>query len=250
MSNISGINMAGESNVGLVRRRNEDNFCLVSVPGRNSALAVVADGVGGHSNGAMASLITCRDLMRGYFAVSDALLEAEGGAEHFLSSIADETNHKIFCRNRFERQRRPMCSTVIAVLFVPGRVVVAGAGDSRCYELSPEGQLQQLSHDHTLWGNCIQNNQELPPAREKWKDVIVRAVGPRPHLGMEVESFPQKPGSRYLLCSDGVYRSLEDAEVARILRGATSAREAVDGFLKASLRAGGGDNITAVVMFS
>ena len=145
----AGIMMAGESNVGLRRRHNEDNFCYDLSPHRETALAVVADGVGGYSNGRMASLIACRDLLRAFQKTTDAELIKNG--EKFLRDTVTAINEKIFSRNRFEQQPRPMCTTIVSALFLPETLVLLNAGDSRCYELRADGSLYQLTHDHTLW---------------------------------------------------------------------------------------------------
>ena len=113
MSNRAGIAIAGESNSGLVRKHNEDSFCVINRPDRDAALAVVADGVGGHCHGEIASLICCRDLARGFLEASAGNLDSPYAADKFLRDSMREINRKIFQRNYCEQQARPMASTLI-----------------------------------------------------------------------------------------------------------------------------------------
>ena len=161
MPNRTGITIAGESNPGLVRRHNEDNFVIVALPERSSILAVVADGVGGHSNGGMASLICCRDLADAYFSIPDEELSTPLQAEKFLRDEIRVINRKIFERNYFEELRRPMGSTILAVLFLQDSLVMASAGDTRLYELPPDRPLRQLSVDHTLSAAYLRAHGEI-----------------------------------------------------------------------------------------
>ena len=155
MSNRAGIAIAGESNSGLVRKHNEDSFCVINRPDRDAALAVVADGVGGHCHGEIASLICCRDLARGFLEASAGNLDSPYAADKFLRDSMREINRKIFQRNYCEQQARPMASTLIAVIFFRDALVMGAAGDSRLYELDAARQLRQLSVDHTLSAEYI-----------------------------------------------------------------------------------------------
>ena len=123
MRNRAGIIMAGESNLGLYRKRNEDNFCCYAPPERDYALAIVADGVGGHSNGAMASLICCRDMAEKFRKQPKKEPLTEETAAAFLRDTIREINCKVFDRNYFERVRRPMCSTIVAAVFLRDAVL-------------------------------------------------------------------------------------------------------------------------------
>lgn len=107
MRNRAGVIMAGESNLGLHRKRNEDNFCCYAPPGRKCALAVVADGVGGHANGAVASLICCRDLAEAFRRMAEPEENLPDAAAVFLRDKIRKINRKVFSRNYFEQVIRP-----------------------------------------------------------------------------------------------------------------------------------------------
>ena len=245
--NKADILMAAESNVGLRRRHNEDNFCYILSPERETALAVVADGVGGYSNGRMASLITCRDLLRNYIQTSDADLLKNG--EKFLRDTVTAINNKIFSRNRFERQPRPMCTTVVSALFLPEKLILLNAGDSRCYELRKDGSFYQLTHDHTLWNVYRRRKNNGQYSKPKLYEIVVRALGPRKLLRSEIHTLPRRPGSRYILCSDGVNHMIDDDVIADCIKRAQTPHEAVDLLMRTTLRKGGHDNITIIAAF-
>ncbi len=250
VSNRAGIAIAGESNSGLVRKHNEDSFCVICRPDRDAVLAVVADGVGGHCHGEIASLICCRDLARGFLDASAGNPDSPYAADKFLRDSMREINRKIFQRNYCEQQARPMASTLIAVIFFRDTLVMGAAGDSRLYELDAGRRLRQLSVDHTLSAEYIREyGRDLSGRNVAYGGMIARAVGPRSELELEVRHFPRGSGSRYLLCSDGVYRCVPAERMAEELGKAATPRAAVDGLMRAALLGGGRDNITAVVAF-
>lgn len=249
MPNRIGISIAGESNPGLVRHHNEDNFVIIALPERSSVLAVVADGVGGHSNGGMASLICCRDLADAYFNMPDEELSTPLQAEKFLRDQIRSVNHKIFERNYFEELRRPMGSTILAVLILRDALVMASAGDTRLYELSPEGTLRQLSVDHTLSAAYLRAHGRNPENRAVLRNVIMRAVGPRRELALDVRVFRKPAGARYLCCTDGAYRYASNRQIRAALLEAAVPRDTVSAVMRTALLRGGHDNITAVAAF-
>lgn len=249
MRNRAGIIMAGESNLGLQRKRNEDNFCCYAPPERDYALAIVADGVGGHSNGAMASLICCRDMAERFRQLPKREPLPEEKAAEFLRGTIREINQKVFERNYFERVRRPMCSTIVAAVFLRETVLLASAGDSRMYEFHPGDGLVQLSTDHSFSAEFAREHGFLPPGLATMKNLIARAVGPRSELEPELHALPRRPESRYLLCSDGASGMLSGETLRAIMKEAETPRQAVDRIMRNVLRAGARDNITAIAVF-
>ena len=249
MANAAGIRIAAESNPGLVRKHNEDNFVYLRLPGRRSVLAAVADGVGGHANGGIASLICCRDLARAYRRSCDAELATPGGAEEFLNRTLSAANRRIFERNRLEHQPRPMGSTVVAALFFADQMVVASAGDSRLYELGEDGTLHQLTTDHTFAAEFAREYGYELNFSDDMSNIIARAVGPQRNLELDIFRRPRPARSRYFLCSDGASRYLPDPDLAGILAESRTPRDAVNVIMRRVLLSGGRDNITAMVLF-
>lgn len=242
------IRFAGESIAGLVRKNNEDNFVIVAERDRRTALAVVADGVGGHRHGEIVSSISCRDLARAYARTGDEELCREGAAEEFLREQVVRINRRVFDLNLRDRNPYPMSSTIVVLLLLPGAAVMAAAGDSRLYEISPEGGVRQLSTDHTLASDPL-----VPPALASdtvWAaHTISRAIGPRSNLRVEVRKFPRRGDEKYFLCSDGVYHDLKQENIDRVLLQAESPRQTLNRMFRAVLLRGAHDNVTAVSIF-
>ena len=123
--------VAGESHQGLYRRKNEDNFCVIYSRYRRCVFAVVADGIGGHSRGEVASYICCRELADAFLKQEKKIL-TPADAQEFLKKELEQINYSIYQRNRVNRNMgRPMGTTVNSVLFLEDYAVMANAGDSR-----------------------------------------------------------------------------------------------------------------------
>ena len=242
------IRFAGESIAGLVRKNNEDNFVIVAERDRRTALAVVADGVGGHRHGEIVSSISCRDLARAYARTADEELLGEGAAEQFLREEVVRINRRVFELNLRDRNPYPMSSTIVVLLVLPDAAVMASAGDSRLYEISPGAGVRQLSTDHTL-----ANDPLVPRALASdtvWAaHTISRAIGPRSNLRVDVRQFPRRGDERYFLCSDGVYHDLDQENIDKVLLKAESPRQTLNRMFRAVLLRGAHDNVTAVSIF-
>lgn len=248
MFNESGFSLAGESITGLVRKHNEDSFLISAPAGRCTALAVVADGVGGHRHGEIVSYISCRDLGKAFKARTDRELLAEQGAENFLLENISAINKRVFKINFEEFTLHPMSSTLVAVLFLPGFAVMANVGDSRFYLMSPEGELKQVSTDHTL-----ANEDEFSDLREKLSlhahNTISRSIGARYNLKIEIKRIPLKGGERFFLCSDGVYRDVARETLEGLWNSSTSPQQSVNRVMRTVLLNGAHDNTTLVSVF-
>jgi PPM family protein phosphatase len=233
------------TDVGRVREANEDAY-LVAPPA-----FVVADGMGGHEGGAVASGIVVEEFARLGGSSYDAVEGAKAVAEALL---ACQRRLQEYAAARFRRRRgRSPGTTVVVALLVeddgsPAWLLV-NLGDSRIYRVHDD-ELEQVSTDHSVVQELIDAGQMTPeeaavhPARH----VITRAVG-GPELG-EPDFFllPITESDRVLLCTDGITGLVADPELAEILARAPDPRDAADRLVAAALEAGGDDNATAVVV--
>ncbi|MBQ7207916.1 MAG: serine/threonine-protein phosphatase [Lentisphaeria bacterium] len=238
--------VAGETDVGLKRRRNEDSFCCVHSPSGRKLLAAVADGIGGNGRGDIASYICCSELA-GAFLRQESRLATPADAAVFLADTLKRINAQIWQRNSIGRYVRPMGTTVNCAVFLPDGFAMANAGDSRLYECLPGAALRIISCDHSFENiRCTLgvDGRCLPP-----DNAIYRAVGVRKNFEFELATFPRVPGARYFFCSDGLYRSLADDRIQEVLRGAETPRSALNVFMRTAFLAGGLDNITGIVVF-
>jgi protein phosphatase len=231
---------------GLVREENQD-ACAADV---KRGIFVIADGVGGEAGGAVAAQAVVSIL-------PDSVLERvaslpktteEGIAEALKSAIADLGN-KLREHTANEPQLRGMSSTVVLALVRGKSVYVAHAGDSRAYVLE-RGKLRQLTRDHSLVAVMLELGQITPeqarvhPHRSR----ITRCVGMEGSVVADVLRVPVKPGCRLLLCTDGLTGMISDDVIARILKQTKSCKAACRRLVDAANRAGGADNITALIV--
>lgn len=235
---------AGESHLGLTRRKNEDNFCLAFSPDRKILLAVVADGIGGHSRGEKASYICCRELSSAFLKEAVSGLDTAENAAAFLRRELGRINGEIYIRNRANRTARPMGTTVNCCLFLEETVIMANAGDSRLYGVFAEGTVRQLSTDHSFKAVSPEHTAR------GMENVIYRALGLHRNFEFDLEVFSPPAGARFLLCTDGMYRAVDAERTGSILKEASSPQTALNVFMRSALVAGGRDNVTGIAVFS
>jgi serine/threonine protein phosphatase PrpC len=224
------------THVGLRRELNEDTYYGDSELG----LWLVADGMGGHEYGEVASALARETIVR---EVRDGTPLAQA------IRIADE---EIIRQSKRRNDALPMGTTVVAARIAGNRFEVAWVGDSRVY-LWREGQLAQLSQDHSYVQELIaQGAITTEQARSHpHRNVVTQALGVTDPQSLRVESVrgALKPGMQLLLCSDGLTEEVKDSAIAAILgRPNLAAQECVDHLVLAALDGGGSDNVTVIVV--
>ena len=244
------IELAGETGRGLVRLRNEDNFCLVSRPEDNASLVVVADGVGGHTGGDRASYICCRMVLDAWRARTQHEISVTG-AQVFLEQTVQTANRRIMEQNRFGRNGSAMGTTIVCAVVFADRIVVGHAGDSRLYMSVPGRGLRQMTRDHVLQRlieeRGIGSSQLRPDVRPG--NTLYQAVGTCRELDLEIQTFERPASARYLWCSDGLSRYVSEDRIAEVMEAEGSARDAVNVLMRETLLAGAPDNVTVVCGF-
>ena len=231
----------GASDVGRRRRHNEDAFLVMPEAG----LFAVADGLGGHASGEVASRMAVEEL-------ADRFAGLPGSPEERLRTAFALANRAVHARSQVDPHLSGMGTTLVAAHFAEGGILaVAHAGDSRAY-LFRSGELRRLTEDHSLLQDFIRQSRPTPEEIEAFphKNVIVRALGMRPS-----RSRPTSPGSScrqgdlVLLCCDGLFGMVPDEEMAAILRGeGGEILRANQLLVDAANRAGGVDNVTSVLV--
>ena len=236
------ITCAGRTDVGIIRSGNEDNYIVV--PDRG--IFVVADGMGGHAAGEVASEMAVRYVAR------------ELGSPHALSDeqVADRmrtairaANGAIFQRTLTEHDKRGMGTTVTALVLYDARFLVGQVGDSRAYLLR-DGKLVQLTKDHSYVQEQVDAGYLTPEQARShpYSNVITRCVGANSDVIPDVYVGAVKPLDVFLLASDGLTGMLEDGELAEVLASGRAPQEQVDALIAGANRHGGLDNITAIIV--
>jgi protein phosphatase len=245
------VRFAGRTDVGLVRQRNEDEMLVpTDVP-----LAVVADGMGGHARGDLASKLAVTIIDRYYRETAEtapATWPVRLPEEHIevtrMATAIKLANAEIFASAQAESERRGMGCTVDAVYFAPTRMYVGHVGDSRVYRLRDD-RLLQLTRDHSLLNDWLRMKEmeQGDAASFPYKNVVVRALGLAEHVAVDVLVREYVFGDRFLLCSDGLSGMLPDDRVCEILRAEDNLDAACAALVREANQAGGADNITAVL---
>jgi len=243
------------SHVGRVRTRNEDRFlALHTVTGSGDAellplgLFAVADGMGGHSEGDLASEIAIHAIATHAWPALPTRFgspSTERPIQEVLTEAVLQAHHEI--RNRQTDQ--DMGTTVTIALLVGTAVYLAHVGDTRAYILDPTG-LHVLTRDHSLVTRLHELGQlsAAEMAHHPQRNVLYRAVGQSDELEVETCYRRLTGASHLLLCSDGLWGLVPEAEIARILRTIAGAQAACAALVAAANAAGGEDNITVILV--
>ena len=224
-----------DSNLGLQRQGNEDNF-FVRAP-----LFVVADGMGGAQAGEVASEMAVKEFDSG---LPDGASPADG-----LVAIIERANRAIHERSHAEQQKTGMGTTVTAAYVGEHTVTVAHVGDSRCY-LVRNGELTRLTDDHSLVAELVRRGKltEQQAESHPQRSVITRALGPEPSVQVDVEEYEARGGDLFLVCSDGLTSMVhEDGLRPLLVSDARPLDELGPDLIAAANKAGGRDNITVIL---
>jgi serine/threonine protein phosphatase PrpC len=246
------VRFAGDTHVGLTRSHNEDSIHLPV----DERLAIVADGMGGHASGEVASKMAV-DTVVEYFkeTAEEQILtwpfkvDRQGGADVMrLVTAIKLANVKI----HEQAQRDPACkgmgTTIVSALFLDDRIIIAHVGDSRLYRLR-EGTIALVTEDHSLINDYIKMKRMTAEEAAAWphKNVIVRALGMKESVQVDIHTDSAKLGDCFLLCSDGLSGMISDEEIREIVDGEKDLDRAAERLISAANAAGGKDNITVVL---
>ncbi|WP_394216497.1 PP2C family protein-serine/threonine phosphatase [Brachybacterium vulturis] len=228
---------AARSDVGLVRSNNQDSAYA------GSHLLVVADGMGGHAGGDVASSVAIGHL---------AQLDSETPASDIVATLEEsvlEANQEILRRARDEPQLRGLGTTITALLRAEGKFALAHIGDSRAYLLR-KGETTQVTKDHTFVQRLLDEERltEEEAERHPQRSVLMRVLGDvdaDPELDLSLR--PAHPGDRWMLCSDGLSGLVSLDTIDAALTNFTDPGECADELIQLALKGGGPDNITCIV---
>ena len=229
------------TDTGLVRRNNQDHLLV------DETLFAVADGMGGHAAGEVASQVAI-EALRGAFADSGGRPSGDD-----LVAAVHRANAAIFARAEADASLRGMGTTLTAAAVVTTdgeeRLAIANVGDSRAYVFA-HGDLTQLTEDHSVAEELLRTGQITPDEvdRHPQRHILTRALGIFPEVDVDLWEVLPYPGDRVLLCSDGLVREVTDDQIAAVLRRMADPGQAATELVARARSAGGSDNITVVVV--
>jgi serine/threonine protein phosphatase PrpC len=244
----------GATHAGKLRPENEDGLLIQPELG----LFVVADGMGGHKAGEVASFIALESIRSFLLRASqdddhtwpfglERALDRNGNR---LRTAVKLANRRVFRESERRDQYTGMGTTVAAVIAEGDSAVVCGVGDSRVYLIRNDA-MDCLTRDHTWVEALLAQTPGLDRAtlaNHPMRHVLTNVVGAQDDVDVVVTSHLIGPGERLVLCTDGIHDSLPDTRIAEIARSAATPAAAADALVQAALAIDGGDNLTAVVV--
>ena len=232
---------AASTHVGMKRQSNEDRYAMVPDLG----LYLVADGMGGHKAGQVASHLAAEGSIRAIEALQGASV-----------SLAERLRHAVACANReifTAAQAKPelsgMGTTFVGMLFGGDRLALAHVGDSRAYLLR-QGRLRGLTDDHSIVGELLRRHEisAADAAQHPHRHVLTRALGIRPRTEPDLAEMTPQEGDVFIMCSDGLTGFVDDKEIAEHLMSEPDLEAAAAALVDTANRAGGQDNITVLLV--
>ena len=248
--------MGRRTHVGMVRNLNEDSLLAMEINRIQQSVSqplgvyAVADGMGGHAAGEVASGMIVNAIAEKATADLVPVQLAQGGNQdrsEWLRQAVETANRKVFELRK--AAGTDMGSTLVAAVLDGPRAHIAHVGDSRIYLVNSQG-IRQLTTDHSLVERLIATGQiSREDARHHpQRNVIYRTIGDKLKLDVDLAVIMMKPGDNLLLCSDGLSGMVEDAKMCEIVQNASSPQAACDALIDAANAAGGEDNVTVVII--
>jgi protein phosphatase len=248
------IRYAAKTDVGMKRTHNEDYFSLLE----DDQLFLVADGMGGHASGEVASKMAAESIQE-FFARTkdDDDVTWPYKMDRHLSYVENRlvvgvklANQRIFEAALKDLRLKGMGTTIVGGQIVGDKLYIAHVGDSRCY-LIRGGQIQQMTRDHSLLEDYKDAKPGMSDEEQRkfpHKNVITRALGMRDTVQVDVHTQDIQDGDLYIFCSDGLSGMIEDEAIAKVLKACPDLEQAVSQLVEAANQAGGTDNVTVLAL--
>lgn len=245
------------TDVGLVRKQNEDAFLVADLPSgtfapstdvtrfevtEHGALLALSDGMGGHKGGAEASQLTLSALLSALAASPPSVERSER-----LKAAVEAANLAVWNAGEGKGAQR-MGATLTAVLIQGQEAFLAEIGDSRAYLLR-NGEIKQVTHDQSLRQALLDSGTMSPEdaAEAPFRNIVLQAIGQRPAVTVALGKLELRARDCLILCSDGLSNELTKEEIGKVILGAPTLNEACEELIELAKRRGGHDNITVVV---
>ncbi|HNR29758.1 MAG TPA: Stp1/IreP family PP2C-type Ser/Thr phosphatase [Candidatus Hydrogenedentes bacterium] len=256
------LDIAAQTDTGRRKTRNEDAYGVFreGMPGirlfHEGALLCVADGLGGHTAGDIASKLAVsliKDMLKEkpppFPRHDNDLDERDEGPLPVMRAAIEKANDSLYQTNLdLVAQGRPMGTTVLAALVLPRKVYIANVGDSRCYHIR-DGELIARTEDHSWVDEQVKQGlmSKAEAELDRRKNIVTRCVGTHPDITVDTYRWHIVPGDMLLLCSDGLVNMVRDTEITAEFRPSRTAAEIAQRLVALANENGGKDNITVIV---
>ena len=226
------------TDVGCVRTLNEDSYYM---PAAGESFMAVADGMGGHLAGEVAS-------SRAIEVIAEVLRSESAPSEDRLRYAYGRANREVYLESERDSKKRGMGTTLTTLWFAPDSVILAHVGDSRAYRLR-NGKIARMSIDHSYVEELVRSGAITPEMalNHPQRNIITRSIGPWPRVETDISTYDFEKSDVWLLCSDGLTKYLRDEEIEEALNWQAGWNEKVSRLVKTCLQRGGADNITVLI---
>lgn len=249
------IRYAAKTDVGMKRTHNEDYYTFL----KDENLFIVADGMGGHASGEVASKLAGDTVVEFYQRTLDEDITWPYKMDRQLSYIENRlvcgiklANWRVHDASTRDARYKGMGTTIVSCLIHDDSAYVAHVGDSRIYCVKRNGTIRQITRDHSLLEDYKEAKPDMTEEEQRnfpHKNVITRALGMRDTVQVDVKRYQIDDGDTFLLCCDGVSGMIEDAELGRIVHGTNGdVEKGVSQLVDTANKNGGADNITAILL--
>lgn len=234
----------GITDKGAVRKENQDTFRFELGDEENSLCAVLCDGMGGAQAGSIASSMAVEAFMNH----AGTVFSHGGEMKSTLREAVNYANLKVYDRSFTDFSCMGMGCTLVALLIKEARCLIANVGDSRAY-LQSGGEIRQISRDHSLVEELVAKGEisHDEAKNHPQKNIITRAIGVEGAVKCDIFDFTPEPGSRIILCSDGLSNMLSNQEILYLSASNDSISKAADAMLELALKRGAPDNVTVFI---
>ncbi|MEN6357940.1 MAG: Stp1/IreP family PP2C-type Ser/Thr phosphatase [Armatimonadota bacterium] len=239
--------LGAKTDLGRVRENNEDKFEFFQpddpdVLATKGSFYAVADGMGGHNAGQIASELALKTAIKAYYADSSPVIEES------LRAALQQANALIFDTGRAIVERAGMGTTMTALVIRGEEAFIAQVGDSRLYRLR-DGKIEQLTEDHSWVNEQVKRGGLSPEEAElsPFRNVITRSLGNAPNVDVDIYSEQLQVGDKFLLCSDGLSGEVKSNEMADAMKKSAPSQAAQD-LVELALERGGRDNTTVLIL--
>lgn len=246
---MNPMQFAALSHQGLVRSNNEDYYMLLPELSKHAAALIIADGMGGHNKGELASLIAVEYAGERLQQDINTLMSPKEIAETMVE-IVEKANIRVYIESLASPSNKGMGTTLTLVVIMDDLLMLAHVGDCRLYRMHGS-RFQLLTKDHTL-------SQELHNQVGSFADtglnspqrhMLTRALGVPAYMHADAYIYKIKKGDRLVLCTDGLYGYLAERDIHTIIREANTPQECAEDLINGALSKGGGDNVSVIVAF-
>ncbi len=244
------IDVFGQTDIGKKRSNNEDSYLCLSFQSNQQPeyLMAVADGMGGHTGGEIASAIAIETLRKSALSQFDGAKMPEADFPMILENCVQKANHEIFLQASQDNDLRGMGSTLVTALIAENKTFVSNVGDSRAY-LIRNKTIQQITLDHNWKNDQLQRGDlsEEDIKNSPYKDLITRSLGLHSETNVDIYKLESMSGDYLLLSSDGLHSLLNEKEILKIFKKHWNEKKICQKLIEAANKRGGHDNITVVL---